>query len=134
MPYSIPSDEEIEDSLRYVMRRTRGVNSLQKLRKLVLKELRNYDPEYTVSSKRLRKIAVTAPFINTEIDARKAEKKDSLRGKCPVCENDLERTKNETLFGGSVTLGYECEECPYWTTLKRRVPTRYNFEYKKEEG
>ncbi len=133
MPYSIPSDEEIEDSLRYVMRRNRGVNSLQKLRKLVLKELRNNDPEYTVSSERLRKIAVTASFINTEIAARKGEKKKQLKGKCPVCGNKLEKTKNETIFGGSVTLGYKCEECPYWTTLKRRIPIRYDFEYKKEE-
>ena len=133
MPYSIPSDEEIEDSLRYVMRRNRGINSLQKLRKLVLKELRNQDPEYTVSSERLRKIAVTASFIKTEIAARKGEKKKQLKGKCPVCGNKLEKTRNETIFGGSVTLGYKCEECPYWTTLKRRIPIRYDFEYKKEE-
>ncbi|MBS3817749.1 MAG: hypothetical protein KGY76_09335 [Candidatus Thermoplasmatota archaeon] len=133
MPYSIPSEEEIEKALRYVMRRTRGVGSLQKLRDLVIGELQNNDPEYTVSSERLRKIAVTAPFINTEIDARKGEKKKDLKGRCPVCGSDLEKTKNETIFGGSVTLGYKCEECPYWTTLKRRIPTQYNFEYKKEE-
>jgi len=133
MSYSIPSDEEIEDSLRYVMRRNRGVNSLQKLRRLVLKQLHNHDSDYTVSSKRLRKIAVTAPFIKTKIETTEGEKKKPLKGRCPVCENRLEKTKNETIFGGSVTLGYKCEKCPYWTTLKRRIPTRYYFEYEKED-
>ncbi len=133
MAYSIPSDQEVEDALRYVMRRVKGVNSLRKLRKLVIKELQNSDPQYTVGVDRLRKIAVTAPFIQTEIYAVQGKKKRDLKGKCPVCGNRLEKTRNETLFGGSVTLGYKCKECPYWTTLKRRIPVRYNFEHKAEE-
>ncbi|MFP3872550.1 MAG: hypothetical protein ACOC55_01780 [Candidatus Natronoplasma sp.] len=133
MAYSIPSDQEVEEALKYVMRRVKGVNSLKKLRELVIKELRNTDPHYTVGIDRLRKIAVTASFIHTEIYATTGEEKKSLRGKCPVCGNKLEKTKNETIFGGSVTLGYKCQECPYWTTLKRRIPVRYNFEHKTEE-
>jgi len=133
MSYSIPSDEEVQDALRYVMRRNKGINSLNKLRNLVLSELKNKDPNYTVGFERMRKLAVTAPFIKTDIYARKSDKKDSLKGKCPVCENKLEKRKNETIFGGSVTLGYKCKKCPYWTTLERRIPTRYSFEYKPEE-
>ncbi|MEF8873639.1 MAG: hypothetical protein V5A88_03085 [Candidatus Thermoplasmatota archaeon] len=133
MAYSIPSDEEVEKALRYVMRRVKGVDSLRKLRKLVIRELQNTDPDYTVGIDRLRKLAVTAPFIKAEIYARRGKKKKSLKGKCPVCGNKLEKTRNETIFGGSVTLGYKCTECPYWTTLKRRVPVRYHFEHKKEE-
>jgi len=133
MSYSIPNDEEVQDALRYVMRRNKGINSLNKLRDLVLKELQNKNPDYTVGFERIRKLAVTAPFIKTNIYARKSEKKGSLKGKCPVCSNKLEKTKNETIFGGSVTLGYKCQKCPYWTTLKRRIPTRYSFEYNKKE-
>ena len=131
MPYSIPSDEEIRDALKIVMKRMKGVGSLRKLRKLVLRELRIKNDEYTVSSQRLRKIAVTSSFIHTNIKARKDEDVDSLKGKCPVCGNKLNMTKNETLFGGTVTLGYKCTECPYWTSMKRRVPIRYGFEYEK---
>lgn len=131
MPYSIPSDEEVLNALHYVMRRNRGVKSLTKLRNLVIKELQNKDPEYTVGFDRLRKIAVTAPFIKTEIAARTAETGKSLKGSCPVCEGKLDRTKNETIFGGTVTLGYKCERCPYWTGLNRRIPTKYHFEFKK---
>lgn len=133
MSYSIPSDKEVKRALRYVMRRNKGINSLTKLRELVLSELKNKHPDYTVGSERIRKLAVTAPFIKTDIYARKSDRKESLKGKCPVCGNELEKTKNETIFGGSVTLGYKCQECPYWTTLKRRIPTRYSFEYKAEE-
>lgn len=133
MPYSIPDDDEIEDALRYVMRRMKGINSLNKLRKLVIKQLKNIDGDYTVSSERLRKIAVTSSFINTTIYTREGKKKKKFSGKCPVCGGKLNLTKNETIFGGSVTLGYKCTECPYWTTIRRRIPIRYSFEYKKEE-
>ncbi len=131
MPYSIPSDEEIRDALKIVMTRMKGVGSLRKLRKLVLRELKIKNDEYTVSSQRLRKIAVTSSFIHTNIKARKDGDRESLKGKCPVCGNKLNMTKNETLFGGTVTLGYKCTECPYWTAMKRRVPIRYGFEYDK---
>ncbi len=133
MSYSIPSDKEVMDALKYVMRRNKGINSLNKLRNLVLSELKNKNPNYTVGFERIRKLAVTAPFVNTDIYARKSDKKEPLRGKCPVCGNKLEKRKNETIFGGSVTLGYKCKQCPYWTTLERRIPTRYSFEYKPEE-
>ena len=32
-----------------------------------------------------------------------------------------------TVFGGTVTLGYRCSRCGYWTGLRKRVPTRYVF-------
>ncbi|MFO8109147.1 MAG: hypothetical protein R6U17_01295 [Thermoplasmata archaeon] len=133
MPYSIPDDEEVLDALRSVMRRMKGINSLTKLRTLILKELKNRDPSYTISRERLRKMAARAPFLKVSIDARQKDKVKSLRGKCPVCGGKLKTTKNETIFGGTVTLGYRCTQCPYWTSLKRRVPTRYHFEFDQEK-
>ena len=131
MPYSIPNDEEIRDALKNLLRRRKGINSLRKLREQEIKELKVKDPGYTVSPDRLRKIAANAPFVKLSIKARQGEKKN-LKGKCPVCGERLKMTKNETIFGGTVTLGYKCVNCPYWTTLKRRIPTRYRFEYEKE--
>ncbi len=133
MPYSIPTDEEVLDAVRYVMRRMKGIDSLTKLRELVIKELRNNDPDYTVSFERVRSLAVTAPFVKTDITARKGEKKQNFKGECPVCGGELRKTKNETIFGGSVTLGYKCSECPYWTGLKKRIPIKYSFEYEEKE-
>ncbi len=133
MPYSIPTDEEVLEAIRYVMRRNRGIDSLTKLRDLIIKELQNNDPDYTVSFERVRTLAVTAPFVNTDISTREGEKKEQLKGRCPVCGGDLEKTKNATIFGGSVTLGYKCSECPYWTGLKKRIPIKYSFEYEEKE-
>lgn len=132
MPYSIPNDKEVRDALKAVIRRMKAVGSLQKLRELVIRELNIKNPDYTVGPARLREIAVTSPFIHTTIEARRTNKKKDLKGKCPVCGKGLKRTKNETIFGGTVTLGYRCRSCPYWTTIHRRIPTRYRFEYNKE--
>ncbi len=132
MPYTIPPDEEVLDALRSVMRRVKGIGSLTKLRMLVLKELRNRDPGYTVSHERVRKLAATAPFLKVSIEARQNEGLKGLKGKCPVCRGKLKSTKNETIYGGTVTLGYRCTQCPYWTTMKKRIPTRYRFEFDKE--
>ncbi|MFW6040373.1 MAG: hypothetical protein ACOC85_00880 [Thermoplasmatota archaeon] len=131
MPYSIPDEEQIRDALKIVMRRRKGIGSLRKLREQVIKELKVEDPEFTVSPERLRKIAANTEFIKIQIDARQGTKRN-LKGKCPVCNGRLKMTKNETIFGGTVTLGYRCVNCPYWTTLKRRIPTRYRFEYEKD--
>ncbi len=132
MPYSIPSDEEIRDALEIVIKRMKAIGSLKRLRELVIRELRIKDPGYTIGYPRLREIAVTSPFIHTSIEARQASAFKALKGKCPVCGMKLKPIKNDTIFGGTVTLGYTCTTCPYWTTLKRRVPTRYRFEYVKE--
>ncbi len=134
MAYTIPDDDEIVDALRAVMRRMKAVGSLRKLREFVIKELRFKDRDYTVGHERLREIAVTAPFVNTHIEARHVEERKDLKGRCPVCSGKLDKTKNETIFGGTVTIGYECDSCPYWTTLKMRVPIRYRFEYYKEHS
>ncbi len=133
MSYSIPDDEKILDALRSVMRRMKGIGSLTKLRSLVIKELKIKNPDFTVSHERLRKLAVRVPFLKVNIKARKNDRSKDFKGKCPVCGGNLKTTKNETIFGGTVTLGYKCIQCPYWTTLKRRVPTRYHFEYDKEK-
>ena len=134
MAYTIPDDKEIEDALRVVIKRMKAVGSLRKLRELVIKELRIKDPTYTVGHDRLREISVTSTFIHTRIETRHMEERKNLKGKCPVCGGKLKKTKNETIFGGTVTIGYECDSCPYWTTLKMRVPTRYRFEYYKEHS
>jgi DNA-directed RNA polymerase subunit RPC12/RpoP len=48
-------------------------------------------------------------------------------GLCPVCGGRTEKIKNLTVYGGTVTRGYRCRACGYWTGLKKRVPTLYIF-------
>ena len=129
MVRKVATDEEILDSLEKVMKRTGVVNSQRKLKELVEKELSKSDPDYTLSAKRLRLTAIDSSFIRMEIHYREGEQKNAIH-RCPVCDSKLKFVKNMTIFGGKVTLGYKCKKCPYWTGLKKMVPTRYIFTLK----
>lgn len=131
--YKIPSDRQVIEALRGVFKKRRVVGSQQMLKKLTDKELRETlkDEEgkrvtYKVSQPRLRRLTIKSGVADIDIHCRESVMKTSL-GNCPVCGSRLKRVKNLTVFGGTVTLGYQCKTCGYWTGLKQRVPTRYVF-------
>jgi C4-type Zn-finger protein len=130
--YKIPSDEQVIEALREVFGKRRVVTSQRALKKLVDKEIRamlsegSKKVEYKVGETRLRDLVLRSAVAELEIHCRETTRKTSL-GKCPVCKSKLKRVKNLTVFGGSVTLGYQCKTCGYWTGLKQRVPTKYVF-------
>jgi C4-type Zn-finger protein len=131
--YKIPSDRQVIEALSAVFKVRRVVGSQHSLKKLVDKELREFSKDdegkkvtYKVSQPRLRRLTIKSGVANIEIHSRESVMKTSL-GKCPVCGSRLNRVKNLTVFGGTVTLGYQCKTCKYWTGLKQRVPTRYVF-------
>ena len=126
MPYKIPSDEEVLRAIKNVMHSYGVVNSQTKLKELVERELRVTDKDYHVSPRRLRVLALSSDHVRVEIHCRETETKRGI-GKCPVCNHKLKLVKNKTIFDGVVIIGHECTHCPYWTGLKRRVPTRYVF-------
>lgn len=101
------------------------VASQRKLKALVERDLKG-EEVFRVGEPRLRKIAIDSGLVDLEIHCRDTEEMRSLI-RCPVCEERLRRVRNMTVFGGTVTLGYRCERCRYWTGLKRRIPTRYVF-------
>ncbi len=127
MPYRRPSDTEIVNAIKEALRRHGIVNSQVKMRELVLKELRRHDPDYSVSETRVRKLAIKNRLAALTIRGRSSEKRTAASA-CPVCNGKMKRTKNETLFGGTVNMGYKCQVCGYWTGITKRVPTRYVFE------
>jgi C4-type Zn-finger protein len=131
--YKIPSDKQVIEALRAIFKNRRMVGSQHSLKKLVDKELLELSKSeegkkvtYKVSQPRLRRLTIRSGVANIEIHGRESVTRTSL-GKCPVCGSRLKRVKNLTVFGGTVTLGYQCKTCKYWTGLKQRVPTRYVF-------
>jgi len=128
--YKIPSDEEIIEAIHKVMRRDHIVRTQTDLQSQVLEELRSKDPEYTITGARLRKVGLKKAGLTIEIQGREIEGTKAI-SKCPVCRSRLKAMKNVTIYGGTVTLGFKCTKCPYWTGKKRRVPTRYTFYLKK---
>ena len=123
--YRIPSDERVRQSLARVFSTRHFVDSQRKLKQLVEKDMKG-DERYRVGEPRLRLLAIDSGLVDLEIHCRDTEEMRSLV-KCPVCGERLKKVRNMTVFGGTVTLGYRCDRCKYWTGLKRRVPTRYVF-------
>jgi len=123
--YRIPSDARVQDAIARVLSTRQIVESQRKLKHLVEKDLKG-DERYRVGEPRLRLIAINSGLVDLEIRCRDTPKMRSLV-KCPVCGERLKKVRNMTVFGGTVTLGYRCDRCKYWTGLKRRVPTRYIF-------
>ena len=123
--YRIPSNERVKESLARVFATRHEVNSQHRLKLLVEKDLKA-EERFRVGEPRLRQIALDSGLIDLEIHCREAAQKTSLY-RCPVCGERLRRVRNMTVYGGTVTLGYRCERCKYWTGLHRRIPSRYGF-------
>ncbi len=126
MAYRKPSDTEIVEAIRDALRRHGIIHSQKKFGELVLAELRRHDSDYSVSEARIRRLALANDVVSIDIRARESDEKTSA-GACPVCGGRTERIKNLTVYGGTVTRGYKCKACGYWTGLKRRIPTLYIF-------
>ena len=123
--YRIPNEARIRESLVRVFSTRPMVDSQRRLKALVEKDLKG-EEKYRVGEPRLRVIAIESGLVNLEIRCRDTLEMRSLI-KCPVCGERLQKVRNMTVYGGTVTLGYRCPRCKYWTGLRRRVPTRYVF-------
>ena len=130
MGYHIPSDKQVLNSLEKVLKEFRTVNSQNKLKKIITKELTTGKKKFNVSVSRLRNIAINSDFVKLEIHSREGDPK-KLMIKCPVCNSTLKRVKNLTIWGGEVTIEFRCKKCGYWTGKKKRIPIRYVFHFKK---
>ena len=129
--YTVPKDDVVLLAIRDVLAKYKVINSQKKLTELVERELNADGGNYKVGEGRVRKLAIHSGIAQVEIHGRETEEKKPLT-KCPVCGSKLKYSKNMTVFGGTVTLGYKCDTCPYWTGMKRRVPVRYDFTIKRK--
>jgi hypothetical protein len=123
--YRIPSDALVRASLSRLFSTRHEVSSQRQLKRLVERDLKS-DEVFRVGEPRLRQIAIDSGLVDLEIHCRETGERRSLV-KCPVCSERLRRVRNMTVFGGTVTVGYRCARCGYWTGLRKRVPTRYVF-------
>jgi hypothetical protein len=129
MVYHIPADEEILDAVKKVFKNYHTVSSQQQLKKLVEKELQTKKQPVHVSGPRLRTLVLNTDFVQVEIHTREGDP-DKILHKCPVCGGRLQRVKNQTIYGGEVTLEFRCTNCGYWTGKKKKIPTLYVFHKK----
>jgi prepilin signal peptidase PulO-like enzyme (type II secretory pathway) len=123
--YRVPKKEQILEALKSIFVRRRVVNSQRELKQLVEEELRS-EEKFRVGERRLRQVALDSDLVEVEIHTRESPEKRHV-SKCPVCGTKLKKVRNLTVFGGTVTLGFKCSRCAYWSGLKRRIPMRYVF-------
>jgi predicted RNA-binding Zn-ribbon protein involved in translation (DUF1610 family) len=128
-----PSDEKVLDALKNVFKKNITIQSQNKLKHLIDVELDKKKNKFGVSANRLRNIAIKSDFVKLEIHSREGDPK-KIMNKCPVCDAVLKRVKNLTIWGGEVTIEFNCPNCGYWTGKKKRIPTRYAFHLKKKSS
>lgn len=114
-------DENVLDAAQRVLDENPTVVTQRRMAELVSKRLAN-----AVTPQRVRRLLIRAPFCRVEYRTRDETRRRGIYS-CPICGAAVERAKNQTLFGGEVTLTLRCTECKYWTGRTRRVPTVYSF-------
>lgn len=129
MVYHIPSDEDILGAVKKVFQKYHTVTSQRALKKFVEKELQTKKKQFHVSEPRLRTLVLNSGLVQVEIHSREGDP-DKILHKCPVCGGSLQRVKNQTIYGGEVTIEFRCDRCGYWTGKKKKIPTLYVFHLK----
>lgn len=131
MGWKFATDEAILEAVGRALEGRKTMGSQRELRERVLRELKKTDPALTATGVRIRRLAIRSGLAHVDIQWRGTDKR-TARFRCPVCGSELKAMKNETVFGGTVTLGFSCPVCPFRTTIKRKEPTRYTFTRKGE--
>lgn len=129
MKRSLATETQVVKALKTIFKKHKVIPSQRKLKELVDQHLKTKKTTRLVSEQRLRNIAIRSGFVNLEIHSREGDPERVLN-RCPVCGTVLKRVKNLTIWGGEVTIEFNCPLCGYWTGKKKRIPTRYVFHLK----
>ena len=124
--YKIPADDAVLLAMQDVLVKHKSIESQRRFKALVEKALSSGDEVFRVGERRLRLLALKFGIARLDISYRESSEKRAIT-MCPVCGARLARERNQTVYGGTVTLGYKCTECGYNTGIKRKVPVRYVF-------
>lgn len=126
MSYRVPSAEVLAVAISDVLREHGMISSQRLFAYFVREKLKCLDKQFAVTEERVRRTAMQSGLVRLEVETRDTGVKVK-GGYCPVCHSRLRRVKNETIYGGTVTLGYRCVSCPYVMGATLRVPTKYTF-------
>ncbi len=129
--YKVPKDGEVVLAIRNVLARYKNIHSQRELKERVENELNFGNDNYRVGEVRIRRLAIISGMADIKVHT-KATGHDIAISNCPVCATKLKASRNMTVYGKTVTLGYKCPECDYWTEKGNlRLPSRYEFSVKR---
>jgi hypothetical protein len=129
--YSIPKDGDIVLAIRNVLARYKVIRSQRELRERVERELNFGGGNFHAGGTRIRMLAVISGVATLKVHT-KTDGKAGRMDSCPVCRGELKASRNMTVYGKTVTVGYRCAKCEYWTGADDiRRPSRYEFRLRK---
>jgi hypothetical protein len=124
--YALPEDGPILEAALEALKQRRTVRSETALLRAVRERLRKADAKFTVGRRRLRLVCLRSGRIEVTAFTRYSNERRAI-SKCPVCRGAISPIRNRTVYDGSVTLGYRCQVCGYWTGIRRRIPVLYVY-------
>ena len=136
MGHRIPKKKEVMSAIVDALRYIGCASSLDELRSYVIQELRKINPEYTISTRRLRRIIATMDEVEMTISLSESKAYTEYLGgdnalknltHCPVCGSKLKPVRNQTIYGWTVVIEKKCPVCGYWTGRVIRKPYKYEF-------
>ena len=124
----IPKNEVVKFVVKSALHR-QTAHSQTELASIVDTELKRVNPEYSITGRRLRRLAIDMP----EVGVRVSVKKGKMPEKCPSCTTPLVKSWTMNLNGEKVIHSLKCDNCGYKSHGERWAPSRYWFWLNKEE-
>ena len=128
-PHKIPKDDFLYQVIRDVVRKTGIIDTQEELCQRVVKRLKRYNPEFVLSAKRAKKIAIKISEIKVKAKTKRSLEMKTIK-KCPVCKGRLKKIYGTNLLNKRIHIGYLCKRCGFSTDLSSIVPMRYIFIWK----
>ncbi|MDO9538043.1 MAG: hypothetical protein Q7J68_06965, partial [Thermoplasmata archaeon] len=129
--YKVPKNGEVVLAIQNVLARYKVIHSQRELREKVELELNFGGGNFHVSGFRIRRLAVISGIAKLKVSTRATGKKGTISD-CPVCGEKLEASRNMTIYGKTITTGFKCNKCAFWTEKNNlRRPSRYEFSMRK---
>jgi len=131
MDRKIPSDEEVKEAIRYVVKTRKIVESQEELCELALRFLRKKNEKYVLSPLRAKRIALSIPEIEVKAKTKKVPQVEKIE-RCPICDSDIVPIKVKNLLNEEIIIGYKCTSCGYQSDLEAFIPMKYIFLWKEK--
>lgn len=128
-PHKIPKDDFVYQVVRDVVRKRGIVDTQEELCYHVLKKLKKYNPDFALSGRRVKRIAIKIPEIRIKAKTKKSPKMKKI-SKCPVCTGRLKKIYAKNLLNKRIQIGYVCKRCGFVSDLSSFIPMRYIFLWK----
>lgn len=119
----VAKDDVISFLIKEILQE-RTVSSQRELASIINEKLRKSDSKYSVSAKRVRRIAVET---NAKINA--VTKRGSIPKRCPSCNRPLKKMFMKNLLGKKFLFSIRCQKCGFAGKNGKFAPLRYEFTY-----